>query len=300
MAFLKPIMNFLNKSIGPPMPSLNAAPPLVSSSSVETQNLLQTSRITLEPINVSGFYTVTAPAEATFYAMTDVPLIPVGPGWYSTFIIGVQGKIRVKSVSLNSGPGYRWSFVFQVYTSQNIQGTQQVTSATLYPPEQAQVQGVQVPLYGYYTVTAGVMTFFFTITPTQSPLTGWIVTGLAGIPMLKITNCGNNYATLVPVDGSTLRDTTTTVKVNGFPASLQQASVISFTPGKFTDYDTPGDFIPNVQVKLNSNIKVGNYAPLRDLNTDVSWTNYQPDGRIFPQSPMIEPGTGIKGWQPPP
>lgn len=202
------IINFLNKTIGPTVPTAVPATSPSPQVSVTSVNLLQT--IQLEPINVSGFYTVTGPNEATFYAITDKPIIPVGPGWYSTFVIGIQGNIQVKSVSLSSGPGYLWSFVFQVGTSQNIEGTQQVASSTLYPPRQ-----------------------------------------------------------------------------------------MAFTPAKITTYSSPQNVFSNVQVQLNSNIHVGNYAPLRDLNTDVSWTDYQPDGRIFPRSPMIEPGTGIKGWSPP-
>ena len=207
MAFFKPIINLLNKSVGPVPPPPSPVPrPQITATSV---NLLQTTQITLEPIEITGFYTVTGPNEATFYAITDKPVIPVGPAWYSTFVIGIQGAIQVKSVSLSRGPGYIWSFVFQVATSQNIQGTHQVASATLYPPNKT-----------------------------------------------------------------------------------------AFTPGKLTNYVSPQNVFSNVQVQINSNIHVGNYAPLRDLNVDVSWTDYQPDGRIFPRSPMIEPGTGIKGWLP--
>jgi hypothetical protein len=206
MSFWNSIINFLNQTIGPSSSSTSPSPASPSPSPAA----LSTSVVS-EPLNVSGFYSVTGPTEATFYAMTDVPIVPIGPGWFSTFVIGIQGNIQVKSVSLSGGPGYLWSFVFQVGTSQNIEGTQQVASATFYPP--------------------------------------------------------NN---------------------------------VVFVPGRFTNYSSPQNLLPNVQIKLNSNVHVGNYAKLRDLNTDVSWTAYQPDGRIFPRSPMIEPGTGIKGWQPPP
>jgi len=251
------------------------------------------------PINVSGFHRVTGQNDLTFYATTDTPITPVGPGWYSDSIFGVDGKVRVKSVSLDKGPGYNWSFVFQPYKDQNIEGTQQIIGSTLYPPEAIQTRGIQVPMYGYYTVTAGVPTFFFTTPPPNSPLTGWIVTGLPGIPeMLKVTNYGFNYATLVPVDESVLPDTKTTVKVNGFPAALQEAKMAPFVPGTIKSYVSYGDDIPNVQVSLNPNIKVGNYPKQRDLSRDMTWSDVPPDGRIFPQGPMIEPGTGIKGWSP--
>jgi hypothetical protein len=252
------------------------------------------------PLNVNGFYTVTGPNDVTFYATTDTPIIPVGTGWYSDSIFGIDGKIRVKSVSLDKGPGYNWSFVFQTYKDQNLEGTQQIIGSTLYPPEAVQTRGMQVPMYGYYTVTAGTLTFFFTIPPPNAPLTGWVVTGLPGLggKPLKVVNYGFNYATLVPTDGSTLQDTNTTVQVTGFPATIQEASIAPFVPGTIKNYVSTQDALPNVQVILNPNIQVGNYPVQRDLDTDVSWSDVPPDGRLFPQGEFIEPGTGIKGWSP--
>jgi len=253
----------------------------------------------LSPFNVSGFYKATGPSEATFYATTDVPITPVGPGWYSNFIFGIDGKIRVKSVSLDKGPGYNWSFVFQTYKSQNIEGAQQIIGSTLYPPEPEPIRGNQIPMYGYYTITAGVMTFFFTTPPPNGSLTGWIVTGLPQVPgMLKVTNYGFNYVTLIPMDGSTLQSTNKPVNVNGFPAALQESSLNVFIPGKFTNYASPEKTLPNVQVAMNPNVHVGNYPRQRDLNTGVSWSDVPPDGRMFPLGAFIEPGSGIKGWTP--
>jgi hypothetical protein len=300
MAFFKPIINLLNKSVGPAPPppkTLSAPSPVQTPAPIPKPKIIYN----LIPLNVSGYYTVTGPSEVTFYSTTDKPIIPIGPGWYSDSIFGIVGKVRVKSVSLESGPGYNWSFIFQTYKDQNLEGTQQVVSATLYPPESTKMKGTQVPLYGYYSITAGILTFFFTVPPPKSHLTGWVVTGLPGISdVLEVRNYGFNYATLVPVDESVLQDTKTTVKVNGFPAALQESAIAPFSPGKMKSYSLKGDDIPNVQVQLNPNIHVGNYPIQRDLNTDTSWSDVPPDGRIFPRSPMIEPGTGIKGWQPPP
>jgi hypothetical protein len=252
------------------------------------------------PLNVSGFYKVTGPTEATFYATTDTPITLVGSGWYSDSIFGIDGKVRVKSVSFDKGPGYNWSFVFQTTKKQNIEGTQQVIASTLYPPENVAPSGTQVAMYGYYTITAGTLTFFFTVPPPNSSLSGWIVTGLPGLggTPLKVINYGFNYVTLVPTDGSTLHDTNKTVNVSGFPATLQESSMVPFIPGKFTNYSSGGEYLPNVQVQMNPNIHVGNYAEQRQLNTDVSWQDVTLDGRIFPQAPLIEPGTGIKGLAP--
>lgn len=281
------VINFLNTPVG-------AQPPQVSTPSTVSQTFQETP-VSLTPINISGFYSGTGPVDATFYATTDTPLVPVGPGWYSSTVTGIQGKIRVKSVSLNKGPGYNWSFVFQVYKNQNIEGTPQVINATLYPPNQMKIDGNQVPMYGYYTISIGVLTFFFTTPPPSGSLKGWIVTGLPGVPgALKVASYGFNNVTLVPADGSVLQSTSTIVNVNGFPATLQKASTAPFIPAKFTSYVSPESVLPDVQVAINSNVIVGNYPLQRDLNTDVSWCVSPPDGRIFPESPFIEIRMGLK------
>jgi Large eukaryotic DNA virus major capsid protein/Major capsid protein N-terminus len=254
---------------------------------------------TLTPVDVSGFYTVTGPQEITFYSTTDVPTLPVSAGWSGVGFLGIIGQIQVSNVSLVNGPGYKWSFTLQTDTDQNIQGTQYSTGAILYPPGQMayQTSQVQVPVYGYYLNDGNTTKFTFTAPPPTNMAPGWIMVGLPTFQVpLKVTSISENVVTIVPADGSPIPVMTVPVYVNGAPAMIQQPNYTStFTPGRFTTY-APQDVmgkIPDVKVQINANIKVGNYAELRDLNTDVAWSQDDPT-RLFPENTYIE--TKDKGF----
>jgi len=113
---------------------------------------------------------------------------------------------------------------------------------------------------------------------------------------MQVTSYSQNlqdstFVTLVPIDGSIPKNNSVPVYVNGIPSMIQEPLFTStFVPGKFTSYVSPDTTsgIPNVQVQLNSNIQVGTYTELRDLNTDVEWQNVLSDGRLFPESKYIE------------
>jgi len=281
------IFNLFNKTVGP-SPSPSSLPsPGVSSAPTPQQTPIATS-----PVDVSGFYEVTGEHEVTFYATTDVPVVPVGSGWTGEGFLGILGQIQVTSTSLKQGPGYNWSFTLQTDTDQNIQGRQQTMGATLYPPNQLQysTKRVQVPIYGYYTVVQNVVTFTFTAPPPNQTTVGWIVSGLPTIKVpLRVTYVGPNYVTLSPIDGSLPDNTPGQVYVNGVPAMIQEPLfTATFVPGRFTNYVSPGGDVPNVQVDLNPNVHIGTYAELRTLNTDTEWQDPQPGTRLFPESKYIE------------
>jgi len=287
------IFNLFNKTIGPtpsPTPASVAPTP-------------QQTPINLFPIDVSGFYKVTGPTQVTFYATTDVPTIPVSPGWAGVGFNGILGQIQVTGFSNVGGStdygSYKWSFNLQSDTDQNIEGTQESVGSIIYPPTQLHynTKKVQAPLYGYYVVSQNIVTFYFTAPPPPQTAIKWRLTGLPtfSVPM-EITSYsqnlqGSTFATLVPVDGSIPPNNSVPVHVNGVPAMIQEPLFTnSFVPGKFTTYVSPttASGIPNVQVQLNSNVHVGNYAELRDLNTDVEWQDPQPGTRLFPESKYIE------------
>ena len=95
-------------------------------------------------------------------------------------------------------------------------------------------------------------------------------------------------ATLEPVDGSLPPNNPTPIYVNGIPSMVQEPLWTSkFIPGRFTNYVSPSRTISNVQVQINSNVHVGNYAEQRTLNTDVAWSQ-DVRGRLFPQSKYTE------------
>jgi streptogramin lyase len=282
------IFNLFNTRVGgdatppPPLPSV------VQTLSTTSANPTSNETSTLTPVDVSGFYMVTSSTEVTFYATTDVPIEPVSAGWSGIGFMGLIGQIQVTSVDMTNGPGYNWSFTLQTDTDQTVDGVQQATGATLYPPGQVMYLTSlgQSSLYGYYTITNHVVTFYFTSPPPPETSVGWMVSGLPTFRSpLKMTTYAQNEATLVPTDGSVPADTTVPIHVTGVPAMIQEPSfTTSFTPGKFT---TKRLDIPDVQVQINSNLRTGNYAPQRDLNTDVAWSQ-EVQGGLFPESPYTE------------
>ena len=282
------VFNFFNKNVGvpPSVPAPSTAP------ATGWAPVPQQTPIALSPIDGSGFYKVTDPTQVTFYATTDVPTIPVGAGWTGEGFLGIMGQIQITGVTLAQGPGYNWSFTLQTDTDQNIEGTQQATGATLYPPNQLQYSSrrIQVPIYGYYSVNQNVVDFTFTSPPPIQTSLGWIVSGLPTIKVpLIVTYYASNYATLSPVDGSLPQNTTAPVYVNGVPSLIQEPLFTNtFVPGRFTNYVSPVGDLPNVQVQLNSNVHVGDYPEQRQLNTHVEWQDPQPGTRLFPESKYIE------------
>jgi hypothetical protein len=299
------VFNLFNKDIGP-TPSLgpDAAPTTNAPTPQQTP-------IALSPVEVNGFYKVTGPSQVTFYVTSDKIRVPVSAGWTGDGFTGIMGQIQITGASLTPGPGYNWSFTLQTDTDQNIQGTQQATGAILYPPSQIQYSNkkLKVPIHGFYVTQQGMTKFYFTAPPPTQTSAGWLITGLPTIKVpMRVTSYSQNIAninapimnqiisytnlvTLESVDGSAIPNAATPVYVNGVPAMIQEPLFTNtFIPGKFTNYTPPDTAkgIPNVQVQLNSNVHVGNYAELRDLNTDVEWQDPQPGTRLFPESKYIE------------
>lgn len=292
------VYNLFNKNVGsssqvPAPVAAAAAASLAMGAPVPQQTPVVTS-----PVDVSGFYKVTGPTQATFYVTTDAPVVPVSAGWTGAGFTGVLGQIQIVSVSNTPGKtdygAYNWSFVFQTDTDQNIQGTQTATAAILYPQNQLQYNNnrIRAPLYGHYTTSQSVVTFYFTAPPPVQTAVGWLVNGLPtfSVPM-QITSYSpeNQMCILAPVDKSIPPDNSVPVYVNGVPAMIQEPLFTNaFVPGRFTNSVSPGGDLPNVQVQLSSNVHAGNYPELRQLNTDVEWQDPQPGMRLFPESKYIE------------
>ena len=256
----------------------------------------------LSPVEVSGFYKVTGPQEVTFYCMTVNPEGSIGQGWTAVGITGIIGQIQVTGYNANQGvikvdeansASYLWSFTLQSDTDQSIEGVQYATGAILYPPGQFQFvsQKVSAPLYGKYQVISGVINFYFSVPPPQNTGPGWIIENLPGIksPLRVmsyeagvltydpnsaalnagyIKNISENLAILETVDGSPAPLIDVPVYVQGSPAIIHEAYyTTTFVPGHFTTFT----YDPKSRVILNQNIKTGNSAPLRDLNTGIPW-----------------------------
>jgi hypothetical protein len=252
---------------------------------------LEPTLISVNPVNVSGFYNVTGPSEITFYVTTEWPNMPIGEGWTGDGFLGIMGQIQITGATNKPGPGFLWSFTLQTDTDQSIQGTQQSIASTLYPPSKIQYTNkkTKVPLFGYYNVKGGVTTFYFTAPPPQNLASGWIITGLPtiSVPMI-ITSYSEGY-TLQAVDGSVPSDTVADVYVSGVPALLKEPTFSTiFAPGKFTSFQkTPKPLSDLPPVTMPSSISIGNYPEQRDLNSNTAW-NAEPTSEIFPQSEYKE------------
>jgi|LauGreDrversion4_1035100.scaffolds.fasta_scaffold00284_4 hypothetical protein len=257
--------------------------------------LVEETPVILSPVDVNGFYKVTGPQEVTFYATTNAfTSIQVSVGWTAIGITGIIGQIQVTGTSNANGAldnygSYLWSFTLQTDTDQTIEGVQYATGAILYAPGKVQFvsKKVSAPLYGYYTVNQGVVNFIFSVPPPQGTGKGWIVENLPGITMplrvvsysqgistYEVTAIASDYivtqnlAILETIDGSPPPKIDVPVYVKGYPAIIHEAYYTNtIVPGNFTtrSYDPKGIVI------LNQNIKTGNSAPLRELNTGTAW-----------------------------
>ena len=253
----------------------------------------QQAPVILVPIDVNGFYKVTGPQEITFYATTQVPFQPPGVGWTAVGLTGILGQIQITGYSPDAGSTYLWSFTIQSDTDQMIEAVQNVVGATLYPPGQFKFtsQKTSAPIYGSYKVIDEVINFYFSVPPPRTTGAGWIVENLplVKVPLkvlsysAQIDTYSNTYtgqtknnatfaqnvvheslAILEPIDGSPPPLTDVTVYVKGEPTIIHEPYYsTTFVPGFFTvsTYD------PDALVILNQNIKLGNAAPLRELNT---------------------------------
>lgn len=236
----------------------------------------------LLPIAISGFYKVTGEREATFYSVTDWPITPITTGWGLDPIPGLRGLLIVKTISNKAGKepegDYTWSFTIQSDMDQYVPGPEYVTASMMYPPgRMSTMRGG--PIYGYYEVVKSVPTFYFTTPPSQGAKAGWVIEGLPTLPPQRLIDYNPSIkerqvdargiermilrttATLEAID-KTIPPNAAPVYVKGFPAIIKEPDPkVEFTPGRF--YGVPQQ---EASVAIPQNIKIGNAAPLRELN----------------------------------
>jgi hypothetical protein len=238
--------------------------------------------VQLSPVDVNGFYAITGPTEATFYA-TNAPLREgVGAGWTVTGVTGVKGQLqtvsadlnldmepRVKKISDNFSESYVWSFTFQTDTDQSLPIYQYSTGVILYPPGQVEYTTVKrsAPIFGKYDVVSNVTQFVFSVDPIDGFGPGWTVENLPGFqgPLRVVSYTETNFAILTPIDGSIPQDTTASVYVRGSPAIMQEPR---FTPGKFTTFQPSEKEIDKFNIEISPRV-IGGSGPtlLRDLGS---------------------------------
>ena len=239
----------------------------------------------LAPVEISGFYKVTAEREATFYSVTDWPIVPVATGWVIDQMPGLRGLLIIKALNNQAGKeaegAYTWSFTLQSDMDQYVPGPQYVTAATLYPPGRMSTRRGG-PIYGYYEVVKNVPTFYFTTPPAQGTKAGWIIEGLPTLPPQRLLDYNPSIkerrvdargiermilrttATLEAVDKSIPKNAAP-VYVKGFPVIIKEPDpTVTFAPGRFY-----GAVKQEAAVPVPPNIKLGTAPPLRELNEDV-------------------------------
>ena len=243
---------------------------------------------TPSPVRVNGFYKVTGTKEATFYATTLPPNQTITTGWSAMGMTGMLGQLQILyayyTPGVENSEGYTWKFTFQSDTNQTIDGYQNATAVTLYPPGVIPYVSRRLSgsLYGYYVVKESIPAFFFT-GPTPFGFTeGWVVTGLPTLPgTYQVSDYRENIfngldkngistyvnvAYLQGLDGVVPVNNATPVYVNGPPVVTREADFISaFIPGNF---NTGVNVVVPV-VELNSNVQTGTYMNFRNLNENT-------------------------------
>ncbi len=285
--FVPKIINFMKDPVGntsrAASSAVQAAIPPAPPSAAGPQAAFQIPP--LVPVEVSGFYKVTGEREATFYSVTDWPLAPITTGWVVDQMPGLRGMIIIKAVNNKAGKetegDYTWSFTIQSDMDQYAPATVYVTAAIVYPPGRMSTRRGG-PIYGYYEVVKSVPTFYFTAPPPQGTRAGWIIEGLPTLPPQRLLDFNPSIkerqvdargiermilrttATLESVD-KTVPQNAAPVYVKGFPVVIKEPDpTITFTPGRFY-----GRAQQEAGIVANPNIKLGNVAPLRELNEQV-------------------------------
>lgn len=281
---VKPVVETVQKITTPPPPE---PPPIVEEPKRQT------------PVDVSGFWKVTADTEATYFATTAWPGFELKGGWNAVGVNGMIGRIKVLNSANESGEEptgslvsepYNWKFVIQSDTEQVINGVQYSTGAFLYPPgiEQFPTKQRQGPVYGYYEVVNYEIRLYLSELPVPGTRTGWYVIGLPMLGPCVITEYESNIATGVgrlsgeqgaatSVTRVILRqiddeapppqNTTAPVYVRGYPATIIEPKFTTeFIPAKLTGVD----LTTRPPIIINSNVIGGHFTQkFRDLNKDI-------------------------------
>lgn len=240
----------------------------------------------LEPVQVTGFYTVKNDTTLTFYCMTSYPTaFEITNGWTIDGLTGLTGRAQVIKASTQAKTDgeaiYRWSFDFATDTPQSIPaGEHYVTGATLYPPGHvvAPTRDLSGKLQGFYLVHDATPVLFFTSIPPNGFWREWTVSNLPG-PVSTGTvsayvQIGGRVMTGTETSNSYLSSATLAVNSG---ILVDSATAVFFTDAIATPPVTSTTFAP-ATVKLNVVTKApepdkydwgGAAAPLRDLNTGL-------------------------------
>ena len=181
-------LNFFKKEVDEVI-----VPPLEPPASTVVQGV----NVVLNPIEINGFYLLSANNYVTFYATTNnTTRDTISEGWTPTGITGLAGQLvfsggldlnltmqpRVVETPGSKMESYVWSFRVQSDTEQAVAPYQYVTGAVLYPPGQIEYKSMkrQEKVAGHYSVVQNVLQYEFTSGPPAGFGPGWTMENLKG------------------------------------------------------------------------------------------------------------------------
>jgi hypothetical protein len=256
------------------------------------------SQASKQPIDVCGFFKVSAEKEATFFVTTSWPGFDLEDGWSAIGIVGIIGRIRVYGSSDKPGTEpvsslvsepYNWSFKMQSDTEQVIEGVQYSIGAFLYPPGKEQYPSQQRlgPVYGWYEIVSHVPRLYFTTPAPAGTRSGWYVIGLPTLGVSEIIEYDENIATGVGrLSGESGAATSVSrailkpIDLDEIPENSSAPIYVRGAPAMIIEPKFTQEFIPQLLISsnlelrgpitINSNVIGGSFTQhLRDLNTGI-------------------------------
>jgi hypothetical protein len=246
------------------------------------------------PVQISGFFMATSSNVVTFYVNTTWPLLtanikaPIGTGWRVYGITGMIGNVILTKISEEPGikklgeqnsEGYMWSFECQTDTEQNIEGTQGVIGATLYPPDASSLvtNSITGDLSGFYYVARNVPSFY--IKGSVVPLMfgeGWSVSGIPGltgnVTIKQFVTISGRVTELWPYDSYIVLNTDYIPENTGLPIPVENI-IVKQPPAKAKIIGANVQYTSETSnvtmIEMNTKLKINGGAPLRELNTGI-------------------------------
>jgi hypothetical protein len=232
------------------------------------------------PVQVTGFYRRMSDASLRFFVMTTFPE-GMRSDWTVEGITGVTGNVLVTAVDETASREHAWTFDFVTDVSQTVpQGDQFVVGATLHPPGQQTIvtQNLHGTAAGFYMVQGGTAAVYFTQLPPNGFAAGWSMWAVPGlgteikvesysslpgrvITQIEPRKMSNAYVAVATAQ--TLAQDVTTAVAFSEVVVTQPNIATSFQPAPITQAEK------YVQPDVSKELRGGDYAPLRDLNTGL-------------------------------
>jgi hypothetical protein len=227
------------------------------------------------PMTINGYYTIKNDTTLTFFVATREP-IPV-VGWTTDEFTGIEGKLKIVGFSDKKGLDYNWSFDFQTNKQQTIlPGNNYVTGAILYPPGQQVIVTRERTgkLKGFYFIRNKQVEVYLTQLPPDGFYKDWVIKGLPGGKV-------SFYSDIPGIinDKPFVASATMDTELGNDPKFVSFEDVVTTEPQVSTEF-IGARVTPIAELKYDiptGPLKGGDYARLRDLNTDLDEKKIKPE-----------------------